>query len=286
MATHAHSYNSSSGADQLPLSERAIEINSAGFKKSIDERTFSDFNIDGSEKDWRQDAVEASGGASYHGDEKKKDDIENLRDAAELASETLDQARQEMIFKIGDYEFSKEALDETINKYSNDVDAWAEKNGISKEEAQADVTFMIALQNATPEQQKEMLQERAQTHPESAKRIMQDAADNDKKIELKTANAQQFESESHDVKSSIELTNEEQTAVVQDMNDGFADLGFDDFEDNSTSLAKSISHEESTVADIKGDFDQAVIAMNEPKVTTLDVAPTRESINIMDNAIG
>ncbi len=135
MVIQAKSFNSASQADMLQPWERADNLDSNGFKKTIDERSFSDFNIDGSEKDWRQEAIEATGSNAYNGKKKGDDKIDNLRDVAEFVQEQQE-ARQEKqfatmtkrgnTFVFGDYEFEEEdaktALEEKgIDYFTKDM---------------------------------------------------------------------------------------------------------------------------------------------------------------------
>lgn len=191
--------------------------------------------------------------------EEEKNNVEHFADAANQAYAEQVQKDMDKMYNINGYQFSNEALDETISEAISDKEAWAENHGISEEEAQSDITFLIALDKAAPEERKQMLQERAKTHPESANRIMQDAADKEQKLEQKRNNRQDFEEENPDTKSSTDLTTEEQTEKIEVESDGFDDLGFGDAEDiNPTSMAKTLSQEETTTISMKSDFSQAV----------------------------
>ncbi len=207
-----------------------------------------------------------------------KEDIKDL--AVNSFQQAVADQHQEFMFNINGYQFSNEALDETIEEATKDVDAWADKNNISKEEAQLDVTFMIALKSATPEEREQMLQERAITHPESAKRIMQDATDNEQSLEQNNNQSQQVKQENPDTKTSADLTDKQQTAKIQLENDGFDEWDSPETESISTSVAKAVLPEDTKVANINSDFSQAAdTTIADANIPAQDV--TREYQNIM-----
>lgn len=111
------------------------EQNFDGTKKSIDERVFSDFSIDGSAKDFKQIKLEEVKLAAYEEKQKEKDD-----DFEGMLREQAIADMKEMI-QMGGFEISKEELSEINNKFKNDVEgkseaelqATAAKQGVSVE---------------------------------------------------------------------------------------------------------------------------------------------------------
>lgn len=122
---------SSSLAGGLPMSVSYLspasdvsELDSIGKEKSIDERVFSDFTIDGSAKDFKQIKLEEVKIAAYEEKQKQKDDdFEDMLREQTIA--TMKKIGE--LYKFGDYEFELEDaqknLEENgVDKYTQNLD--------------------------------------------------------------------------------------------------------------------------------------------------------------------
>ena len=94
------------GLNTSPIAPRIVTVNNEAhseeavgdYKPTTDERVFSDFTTDGSEKDYRQEALlQVSGSplAYKENQEKKQADIDNLRDIADQVNDDLQEAQKE-----------------------------------------------------------------------------------------------------------------------------------------------------------------------------------------------
>ncbi|MCU7846957.1 MAG: hypothetical protein KZQ89_02960 [Candidatus Thiodiazotropha sp. (ex Lucinoma kastoroae)] len=253
------SFNTASEADLLPPSERAENLDSNGYEKSIDERSFSDFKIDGSEKDWRQDAIEATGNNAYNGKNKENDKVDNLRDVVDLANE-LREARQEQMMRFSNgFEFTQEEFEEANDKLQEEIEAdpekFAEKHDISVAEA------LLVLEMSKDAKKSGTFDEDAMRakYDDKLVDIYQGEIEDTVKSERNADNITdiKLDSEHANVDKSADLTDAQQTAEAQVVDEGEAELDFLETENISTSVAKAVSPEETTVANINCDFCQA-----------------------------
>jgi hypothetical protein len=113
------------------------ELDSNGKEKSIDERVFSDFTIDGSAKDFKQIKLEEVKIAAYEEKQKQKDeDFEDMLREQTIAT----MKKMGELYKFGDYEFELE--DAQKNLEENGVDTYTQN--MNKSDA---AEFMLIAQH-------------------------------------------------------------------------------------------------------------------------------------------
>jgi hypothetical protein len=124
---------------QLAPLEDLDDQNVDGTKKSIDERVFSDFSIDGSAKDFKQIKLEEVKLAAYEEEKKQKDDdFEGMLREQAVAEMEMMRFSNGLEISLEDYQ---EITDELIEDIENDPDAYAAENGLSVVEA----TMMLEM---------------------------------------------------------------------------------------------------------------------------------------------
>jgi len=243
-------------------SDNKDDVDSGGFKKSIDERVFSDFDIDGSEKDWRQEAQLSASGSSlaYNTKADSKDSIEDFLDGMEIMAE-LHEARQKQMMRFSNgFEFTREEFEDSNDKIIEEIEAdpakFAEENDMTVAQA------MLVLEMAKDAKESGVFDEDAMRlkYGDDAVDFYQGDIQNDIETarELKNQTDTTLKTENTDIETSADLNDEQHTATIQDLDDGFSDLGFEEIENTSTSLAKSVSQDETATASIKNDFGKAV----------------------------
>lgn len=208
---------SSSLASGMPMSiayrspaSDVSELNSNGTEKSIDERVFSDFTIDGTAKDFKQIQLDENKLAAYEQKEKEKnDDIEGM---------VREQAMAEMkkMLSIGGYEFSEAALDDVVDGILDDPDAFADKHDLSPEEMDQVMILATLLENAPDsDAKKQILKDWQKDQPDIVRAVVKEASEETLKRELSNieANAQK----NADALSDANTVDEKKAVVETDV---------------------------------------------------------------------
>ena len=124
--------------------------------KSIDERAFSDFGIDGSEKDYKQDGRVKANNA-YWTQDKEQDKVDDVELAANEAQEFMEEKRRERLTKLqaqqqfGNFDFTHGDFDEALDEVIDNNKVWADKNGLSQEEAESAMDHAVKMKLMAPD---------------------------------------------------------------------------------------------------------------------------------------
>lgn len=194
----------------VPLAD-GDEQNADGTKKSIDERVFSDFTIDGSAKDFKQIKLEEVKLAAYEQKQKEKDD--------DFEGMLREQAVADMkkMFSLHGYEFSAEAMQEVAGDALSDFERISRERGWDTEEAGTvhGALFILKDPNSTDTEIDQALKDINKVDPDYAKDFAKDA-------ETKTI---KNESEISLTQSETQLEADELDGMLSDSeNDSFTSL--------------------------------------------------------------
>jgi len=241
------------GLNTSPIAPRIVTVNNethseeavGDYKPKTDERVFTDFTTDGSEKDYRQEALlQVSGSplAYKENQEKKQADIDNLRDMADQVNDDLQEAQKERMeralrenfgydpttgmHKMNGIEFSDEALDDHLKRASKDPAQYAKDENITEDEAVLQIAILHDIDRAreigTPEAYAEVYNK----YPQDSMDSVLDKLNSDSK--MKNDHANDMDVKNQDVKASNELTQVELEAKHESADSWFEDMGFDD----------------------------------------------------------
>lgn len=129
---------------------------STGHIKSVDERTFRDFGIDGSEKDWKQEKLASTKAEQIEGQKNGKKDLDDF--ARDQAIEEIREGQEKRIeamrmdgntYVFGDYEFELEDAQDNLRE--NGIETYT--RDMTEEDAAefALIAERIMAGTATPE---------------------------------------------------------------------------------------------------------------------------------------
>lgn len=257
-ATHAPTMDNMiqamTGLNTSPIAPRIVNVNNdthseeavGDYKPTTDERVFSDFTTDGSEKDYRQEALlQVSGSplAYKENQEKKQADIDNLRDMADQVNDDLQDAQKERMeralrenfgydpttgmMKINGVSVSKDVLDETIKKAKSNPDEYAREANIAADDVPLSIAFMEeyqqAIENGASEKQLLQIYEK---YPERVTEPTINHLEQETKTAIDLAN--QREANNQGVLSNDQLTATELEEKHEVADSWFDDMGFDD----------------------------------------------------------
>lgn len=166
----------------LPTNVGSDDLDSDGHLKTVDERAFRDFGIDGSEKEFRQIKIDASGNAYIDSQNKTEKDVQDFaRDQAMNEMREAQEKRIEKMYSMYGYEFSVEAMQETAKDALSDFERLVREKGWSPEEADAmhNALLVLADPNSTREEQIQALKDIEAVDPDFAKDFAKDASRKD-----------------------------------------------------------------------------------------------------------
>lgn len=143
------------------------------FTKSVDYKAYSDFMIDGSEKDYRKDALDRNSSNHFHGETEKDESVEVFRDGMEIISQQLE-AKAEKLRKFNGVSYADVDLDKTIKNIIDDKEAFASKHGLSDEQSDRAEYYALVMINMTPEERDQYLKEIVSADPAVASAISAD----------------------------------------------------------------------------------------------------------------
>ena len=241
-----------------------------GYKKSIDERTFSDFTIDGSPKEFKQEQLARAGNA-YNGDpeqRKKEDTADIIRDQA------MEEMREDRERQLGEmrefngYQFTDADLDDALDDIIEDKEGFATKHDLSEEEADVALQHAIIMKSMSPEERDEYLKDLGETHPKIAEAIAEQAQD--KKIEREVEHKSTFSAEIQEQEADFFSDFEEDLENTDiSMNAELETQGISDFKEESE-ITDTFTQEVAGVGENAKSF--------EPKLDVEAPDPTTEQL--------
>lgn len=137
------------GSFVAQFSTNDADLDSNGHQKSVDERAFSDFGIDGSEKDWKQDA-RSHANNSYNApneEQEKKETADMVRDQAMDEMREKEERRLKERMSFNGFEFSIEALQAVAEEELSDFEKTARERGWNEEQSNTIEAELIILAN-------------------------------------------------------------------------------------------------------------------------------------------
>lgn len=143
------------------------------FTKSVDYKAYSDFMIDGSEKDYRKDALDRNSSNAFHGNNKQDESVDIFRDGMEFISQQQE-AQAEKLRKFNGVTYTDADLDKTIKDIIDDKEAFASKHGLSDEEADRAEYYALVMADMTPEERDQYLEDIVSSDPVVANAISAD----------------------------------------------------------------------------------------------------------------
>lgn len=178
--------------------------------KSIDERAFSDFGIDGSEKDYKQDGRVKANNA-YWTQDKEQDKVDDVELAANEAQEFMEEKRRERLTKLqaqqqfGNFDFTHGDFDEALDEVIDNNKVWADKNGLSQEEAESAMDHAVKMKLMAPDKREAYYEEIRQTNPQVAEAIKKNAEIKHQSNEVKAEITNQSKVEIKEVEEILSI---------------------------------------------------------------------------------
>lgn len=154
------------------------------FTKSVDYKAYSDFMIDGSEKDYRKDALDRNSSNAFHGKSKQEESVDAFRDGMKVIDQQRE-AQEEKLRKFNGISYTDADLEKTIKDIIDDKEAFASKHGLSDDEADRAEYYALVMADMSPEERDQYLKEIVSSDPAVANAIATDLEMN--KIERENA---------------------------------------------------------------------------------------------------
>ena len=143
------------------------------FTKSVDYKAYSDFMIDGSEKDYRKDALDRNSSNAFHANNEKDESVDAFRDGMEIISQQQEE-QAEKLKKFNGISYTDADLNKTIKDIIDDKEAFASKHDLSDEEADRAEYYALVMADMTPEERDQYLKEIVSSDPAVANAISAD----------------------------------------------------------------------------------------------------------------
>ena len=143
------------------------------FTKSVDYKAYSDFMIDGSEKDYRKDALDRNSSNAFHGKSKQEESVDAFRDGMKVIDQQRE-AQEEKLRKFNGISYTDADLEKTIKDIIDDKEAFASKHGLSDDEADRAEYYALVMADMSPEKRDQYLKEIVSSDPAVASAIATD----------------------------------------------------------------------------------------------------------------
>ncbi len=201
--------------------------------KSIDERAFSDFGIDGSEKDYKQDGRVKANNA-YWMQDKEQEKVDDVELAANEAQEFMEEKRREKLTKLqaqqqfGNFDFTHGDFDEALDEIVDNNEVWAKKNGYSEEEADEARYHAVLMQGMTMEERENHMKWLENNAPETAtmidKQAKEENLENKNKVEVSNQTLKQ-ENRAREISSQYDIAEKPDSQIASIFNKEVANVG-------------------------------------------------------------
>ena len=171
----------------------AVEQDDFENNKSIDERAFSDFGIDGSEKDYKQDGRVKANNA-YWMQDKEQDKVDDVELAANEAQEFMEEKRRERLQEMYStnfmgYDLDEEEIQEASKKGLKTLGSDAKERGWDEEKTEnmRAILMVLSSSDATNEERDQALKDMKNIDPNYAEEWAKEADHAESIREAKTS---------------------------------------------------------------------------------------------------